>query len=127
MPGPPGPQGIHKFFCFQDIHTNLYCTNASHQCRISLEVCKIIGPPGMPGKPGICPKCPVAENFEMHHKMECPKVEPMECPTQITLDGEGGPRYTERELPYFVRVVYSAIYLLFFFFFSFFFYFSACI
>ncbi|MCP9264407.1 hypothetical protein DINM_022483 [Dirofilaria immitis] len=42
------------------------------------------GPPGMPGKPGICPKCPVAENFEMF-RTECPKVGPMECPTQMML------------------------------------------
>lgn len=65
----------------------------------------IIGPPGMPGKPGICPKCPVAENSEMLRKTECPKVEPIECPIQITLNGESGPRYTEHQLPYFVRVV----------------------
>uniref|UniRef100_A0A915Q4L4 Uncharacterized protein n=1 Tax=Setaria digitata TaxID=48799 RepID=A0A915Q4L4_9BILA len=61
------------------------------------------GPPGMPGKPGICPKCPVAENFEMFRKTECPKVETMECPTQITLDG--GPRYAERQLPFFVKLM----------------------
>ncbi|KAK6105126.1 Olfactomedin-like domain family protein [Brugia pahangi] len=63
------------------------------------------GPPGIPGKPGICPKCPVAENFEMLRKTECPKVEPMQCPTQITVDDEGRPRYAERQLPYFVRIL----------------------
>lgn len=62
----------------------------------------------MPGRPGICPKCPVAENFEMFHKIECPKAQPMECPTQTTLPGEvkDEPRHTELlKLPYFVRVV----------------------
>ncbi|VDO36271.1 unnamed protein product [Onchocerca flexuosa] len=62
------------------------------------------GPPGMPGKPGICPKCPVAENFEMF-RTECPKIEPMECPTQMTFEGEGGLRYVEHQLPYFVKMM----------------------
>ncbi|CAG9531304.1 unnamed protein product [Cercopithifilaria johnstoni] len=63
------------------------------------------GPPGMPGKHGICPKCSLAENFEMLRKMECPKIEQMRCPTQIISDSEGGPRYIERQLPYFVRLM----------------------
>ncbi|KAM3722241.1 Gliomedin [Dirofilaria immitis] len=61
------------------------------------------GPPGMPGKPGICPKCPVAENFEMF-RTECPKVGPMECPTQMVFEREKT-QYVERQLPYFVRMM----------------------
>ncbi|VDO56595.1 unnamed protein product [Brugia timori] len=41
----------------------------------------------------------------MLRKTECPKVEPMQCPTQITVDDEGRPRYAERQLPYFVRIL----------------------
>uniref|UniRef100_F1KVC2 Gliomedin n=2 Tax=Ascaris TaxID=6251 RepID=F1KVC2_ASCSU len=63
------------------------------------------GPPGPKGKPGICPRCPVAQNFEVQRKMECPKVEPMECPKKMTLDGEGGPRFLDKPVPFFVEML----------------------
>ncbi|MFH4984333.1 hypothetical protein AB6A40_011042 [Gnathostoma spinigerum] len=63
------------------------------------------GPPGLPGRPGICPKCRIAEGFEVHQRVECPKVERMECPKKASLDGDGSPRFVDRPLPYFVKLM----------------------
>lgn len=42
------------------------------------------------------------------------QVEPMACPTQLTLDGEGGPRYVDHPLPYLVELVIALIFNIFF-------------
>ncbi|KAH7707347.1 colmedin family protein 2 [Aphelenchoides avenae] len=60
------------------------------------------GPPGMPGADAICPKCPVEEHFLTPEKQECPKVEKMECPVELSETGTGAPRGVDESLPFFV-------------------------
>src|SRR5689334_8864161 len=70
------------------------------------------GPPGAPGNDAICPKCPLAEELEMHEPTQCPRVEQMrECPA---VQGEfavgveeifGRPMVVDRLLPLVVEFV----------------------
>ncbi|KAK0428344.1 hypothetical protein QR680_010749 [Steinernema hermaphroditum] len=89
LPGPPGPPGP--------------AGNAGHHGPPGREGLQGIpgpqgpqGPPGAPGKDAICPKCPIATEFETE-RLECPKLETMQCPSEFSADGISGPRYNLRE------------------------------
>ena len=45
----------------------------------------------------------MTENYVLETRAQCPKIEPMRCPNQITTDGIGGPRGNARPLPSYVE------------------------
>uniref|UniRef100_A0A7E4W086 Olfactomedin-like domain-containing protein n=1 Tax=Panagrellus redivivus TaxID=6233 RepID=A0A7E4W086_PANRE len=62
-----------------------------------------VGPPGLPGRDSVCPKCPVADNYVTQYPRECPRIEEMKCPADLSTDGEGAPRGVAAMIPYVVE------------------------